>query len=281
MISSVDNVDDEINKFDDGVENDVSYLSMTGSSIIRNRDEYIRRAYASDLKTVKLSREFERDKILNMLDRANSDISDDFNKRMSFVRETSKIKTKLSVTEINKENVKEEYNFTFPNVHNDTAFNQSEIGTILHKVLYEADLRKVIDEGTKYVSILLNQMVKEEMLNENEKDAVDINSIISFANSSLGHRVVNSSKVYKEQSFTLKMDDGSLVQGIIDCYFYEGDEIVLLDYKSTRIKDKEHIKETYTKQIELYKKAIEEATGKKVKESYLYLTNFNEIIEIK
>ena len=124
-------------------------------------------------------------------------------------------------------------------------------------------------------------MVKEEMLDEKEKDAVNIDSIVSFANSDLGHRIVNSDKVYKEQSFTLKLDDGSLVQGIIDCFFYEGDDIVLLDYKSTRIKDKEQIKETYAKQIELYKKAIEEGTGKKVKEAYLYLTNFNEVIEIK
>ena len=68
-----------------------------------------------------------------------------------------------------------------------------------------------------------------------------------------------------------------LVQGIIDCYFRDGDELVLLDYKSNRLSykdresDIERIREEYLEQINLYRRALEEGTGLSVKEAYLYL----------
>ena len=67
------------------------------------------------------------------------------------------------------------------------------------------------------------------------------------------------------------------MQGIIDCYFRDGDKLVLVDYKSNRLSrknqsaDLERIKEDYREQIELYKRALEEGTGSRVEEAYLYL----------
>ena len=84
----------------------------------------------------------------------------------------------------------------------------------------------------------------------------------------------------KEKPFTLRTNhDGKtvLVQGIIDCYFRDGDGIVLIDYKSNRLSyrdreaDIERIKGEYQEQVNLYKHALEEGTGLMVKEAYLYL----------
>ena len=33
--------------------------------------------------------------------------------------------------------------------------------------------------------------------------------------------------------------DDILIQGIIDCYFYEGDEVVIIDYKTDSVKESE------------------------------------------
>ena len=60
-----------------------------------------------------------------------------------------------------------------------------------------------------------------------------------------------------------------MVHGIIDCYFYENDEIVLIDYKSDRASIDE-IEKRYKIQLELYKLALERITGKKVKECIIY-----------
>ena len=77
------------------------------------------------------------------------------------------------------------------------------------------------------------------------------------------------------------MGDGelSLVQGIIDVYFEEENELVVLDYKTDRIwKDQEFI-DKYKVQLDYYAKALERLTGKKVKEKVIY--SFQKCKEIK
>jgi ATP-dependent helicase/nuclease subunit A len=59
------------------------------------------------------------------------------------------------------------------------------------------------------------------------------------------------------------------VQGIIDCWFVEDGQIVLLDYKSNMKTDE--IRALYQAQIDLYRQALEDLTGMPVKEAYRYL----------
>lgn len=64
-----------------------------------------------------------------------------------------------------------------------------------------------------------------------------------------------------------------LVQGIIDCYFEEEGQLVLVDYKTdfTGFKTKEAVAESYRVQLQLYKDALEALLDKKVKEAHVYL----------
>jgi ATP-dependent helicase/nuclease subunit A len=61
-----------------------------------------------------------------------------------------------------------------------------------------------------------------------------------------------------------------LIQGIIDVYFEEDDEIIVLDYKTDHVKSSEELVLRYKKQLELYAEALEQTTGKKVKERVIY-----------
>jgi ATP-dependent helicase/nuclease subunit A len=61
-----------------------------------------------------------------------------------------------------------------------------------------------------------------------------------------------------------------LVQGIIDAFFIEDDGIVLLDYKTDRVKSGDELLSLYKKQLYIYADAIEKAYDMKVKESCLY-----------
>ena len=58
----------------------------------------------------------------------------------------------------------------------------------------------------------------------------------------------------------------------MDAYFAEGDDLVLVDYKTDRIKDgqEEDLIKRYRTQMQYYKDTLEQLTGKKVKETYLY-----------
>ena len=63
-----------------------------------------------------------------------------------------------------------------------------------------------------------------------------------------------------------------LVQGIIDLWFYEGDEIVLADYKTDRVYpgQEELLKARYQEQLAYYEKALIQTTGCRVKEKLIY-----------
>ena len=68
-----------------------------------------------------------------------------------------------------------------------------------------------------------------------------------------------------------------MVQGVIDCFFREGDKYVLIDYKNSYVDPErkkeglDRIKETYSSQVELYREALQLIKGGDVYESYLYL----------
>ena len=61
-----------------------------------------------------------------------------------------------------------------------------------------------------------------------------------------------------------------LIQGIIDAYFEEDGEIIVLDYKTDRVQTEAELKDRYQEQLRLYTKALEQITRKKVKEQIIY-----------
>jgi ATP-dependent helicase/nuclease subunit A len=95
--------------------------------------------------------------------------------------------------------------------------------------------------------------------------------------------------LYKEAEFNfLKESDGVevMVQGVIDCFFKDGDNYVLIDYKNSYIDPErreeglKRIKESYTTQVELYREALQQIKGGEVSGSYLYLFSEGQFIEI-
>ena len=75
-----------------------------------------------------------------------------------------------------------------------------------------------------------------------------------------------------------KSDTLALVQGIVDVFFIEEDEIVLLDYKTDAIREKEEFIRRYREQLKWYQLALEQNLGKKVKEIYIYSFYLSKVI---
>ena len=63
-----------------------------------------------------------------------------------------------------------------------------------------------------------------------------------------------------------------LVQGIMDAWFQEGEELILVDYKTDYVRrnEKEKLREKYQVQLESYADALERMTGRKVREKIIY-----------
>ncbi len=136
------------------------------------------------------------------------------------------------------------------------------------------------EECGSYVSQFVNLLVDREILTEEEASHVSSQKIANFFKSEIGRRSAEATLLHKERAFNILTEyEGTevMVQGIIDCYFQEGDDIVLLDYKTNY--STMGIEELYREQMALYGEALEKGIGRKPKEAYLYL--FSEDREVK
>ena len=89
---------------------------------------------------------------------------------------------------------------------------------------------------------------------------------------------LKANEIYKNNA-----EDEILVQGIIDLYYItKNDELVLVDYKTDYVENnnEQSLKDKYNIQLEIYKKALEEALNRNVDKVYIYSTWLNKEIEI-
>ncbi len=172
------------------------------------------------------------------------------------------------------------------------SFSGADKGTIMHFMMQHLDLSRVNSEAE--IDEQIREMVSRELLREEEAAVVDSSRIRRFFNSPLGQRVLKADRVYREVPFNLvykaasifadleNCDEELLLQGVIDLYFQEGEELVLVDYKTDRITSANRVEliEKYRVQIILYKTALEKILGRTVKASYLYLFDCDEAVAI-
>ncbi len=168
------------------------------------------------------------------------------------------------------------------------AEDAAERGTIYHKVMEMIDFANLSSADPKAI---IESLKERGFIEEKGADRIEAAEIERFLSSDIAKRMERAAKVgklRKEAPFTLRMEkDGReiLVQGMIDCYFEEDGEYVLLDYKTNYVKQKseevyDHFRKIYAEQINLYAKAIEELRGGRVKERYLVMLSAGEALNI-
>ena len=69
-----------------------------------------------------------------------------------------------------------------------------------------------------------------------------------------------------------------LIQGIIDVYFEEPEGLVVLDYKTDRVRTGDELSRKYRAQLDHYARALEQITGKRVREKIIYSFTLREEI---
>ena len=201
-------------------------------------------------------------------------------------------KAKYSVSEINNEaKDKEAYKGKIEDrntrVLKLASADAASIGTAYHRIMEFVDFKKAVNEAGECDRVYIDERAETLRVNnaisEQVFKALDLRKIYAFFETEIGLRACAAARaglLSKEKPFTLRTEHNGksvLVQGIIDCYFRDGDELVLLDYKSNRLSykdreaDIERIREEYLEQINLYRSALEEGIGLSVKEAYLYL----------
>ena len=145
----------------------------------------------------------------------------------------------------------------------------------------EIDFNKAVKLGKEYIFKAVDDLVERGIITDEEGAAVDKSKIVVFFESDIGKRAASANVVNKEESFIMnwyKEDTPTIVQGVIDCWFEEDDGIVVVDYKTN--KNTEGIEELYREQMHLYSEALQRATSKRVKETWLYLFTENRGLKI-
>ena len=210
-------------------------------------------------------------------------------------KELTKIEGKSSVSKLTKETENEEIKVELKKpkfLEGELPLSKAEIGTTVHLVMQKLDFKQ--NYTIEKVEELLEELEQKGIIATKQKEAVPKQKILAFAQSQLFKEIGRAKKTYKEQPFYInipvnelyesKSNENILVQGIIDLYYItENEEIILVDYKTDYVPENKssYLKEKYQSQLNLYKRALEQALGKKVTRAYIYSTYLNDSIEVK
>lgn len=182
------------------------------------------------------------------------------------------LKSKYSVSELN-------YGLRRPRpiIGEEKESGHALRGSAYHKVIEHIPLR-AMEYNLDSVESFVNTLINRELMTAEEAGLLDLSKIVKLFESPLGKRLIKAEKVFRETAFNLvgkKDGEEIIIQGIIDCYFEEGDKIVLVDFKSDYTdgsqKSINRIIDRYKPQLESYKDALTRIKGVDVEEVYLYL----------
>lgn len=166
----------------------------------------------------------------------------------------------------------------------ETGLTGASRGSAYHRVMELFDFTGGYDRESVWKAV--SGMEKEGKISSEMAACVEREDILGFLNTRSGKSMMRAAKkglLWKEQPFVLgiPMEDvypemkgegqeTVLVQGIIDVYFEEPEGLVVLDYKTDRVRSEEELKEKYQAQLEYYARALEQITGKRVREKVIY-----------
>lgn len=166
------------------------------------------------------------------------------------------------------------------------AYTAQQRGTAVHKILELLPLDHIDTEED--IKAFVHQCRVKGQIPELWEDLIPTKRVFDFCRSSLGQRMARALKagrLFRERPFVMgipvkevypELEEGEhiLIQGVIDVFFEEEDGVVLVDYKTDRVPrgkaGETLLIQRYKTQMDYYQRAIEQISGKKVKDRILY-----------
>lgn len=280
-----------------------SYLDWIELGYLKNKDTDIMSLKNVSIQDV-LSKEKEDDIIVSelnlegILDSLEFENEESIKSKLNWKYENielSKIEGKTSVSKIKqKENTVNDFRKTIMKSpefikEQTNKLSGAQKGTLIHLCMQHLNVNEEYTE--EKIKDLIEKLLFKKKISNIEAENIDISKILNFTKSNIWQELKKAKLVEREKVFYITIpvneiyetdtNEGVLVQGVIDLYYInEKDELVLVDYKTDYIRQKEELTEKYTKQLELYKRALEEALNKEVSKVYIYSTYLNKEISI-
>lgn len=155
----------------------------------------------------------------------------------------------------------------------------TDIGNAMHKLMCCINFNGAYKNGIEFE---LKKLQSDGFLDEKEASIINKKNIENFIFGEIGKRIRKSPNVYREHRFSVTIPSKYLteydcldnhytvMQGAIDCAFLENDKYVIIDYKTDKVSSPEELWKKYSKQLKLYKFALEQSENIKVSELILY-----------
>lgn len=206
-----------------------------------------------------------------------------------------KIPTKTSVSKL-KEEREQEIQITqepkFINEEVKTKLTGAQKGTLIHLCLQK--MRETEEYNLEKITELIEGLKDKEIITEIEAQNIDKEKLLEYTNSQLWTELKQAKEIHKEHPFYINIkasriynqinkedDENILVQGVIDLFFIDKDDkLILVDYKTDYVQNENELVEKYKGQLDLYKEALEQSLDKKVDRMCIYSVYLNKLIEI-
>ena len=202
------------------------------------------------------------------------------------IKQMKENKVGVDIESLEKEEIYENKQITFEKPkflqeNEETKITSAQKGTLIHLCMQKLNPKETYD--LEKVKDLINNLQLKEIITEKEAEVINPNKILQFTKSNIWEQLKNAKEVYQEKPFYINVpakqiyeqdiDENILVQGIIDLYYIdENDDLVLLDYKTDFVEagKEQELVNKYREQLDLYKQALEQGLNKKVKKVYIY-----------
>ncbi|MDR1463938.1 MAG: helicase-exonuclease AddAB subunit AddA [Oscillospiraceae bacterium] len=198
------------------------------------------------------------------------------------------IAAKRAVSELTEREQRDLFAFrTRPAFLGAEGLTAAQRGTAMHSFLqyadYAAAARDPAAEGTRLAEL--------GFLTRREADALDAAKLARFFAGDLARRLLASPRLLRERKFTIRLpaaefaedgiaalleDEEVVIQGIVDCAFVQDGALVIVDYKTDRVRTLEELAARYGAQLRMYRRAMERCTGLPVAELLIYSFHLEE-----
>ena len=181
----------------------------------------------------------------------------------------------------------------------DEAVTSAQKGIAMHTFMQFCDFDRVMQNG---VEAEIEYLAQKRFIFESDREKMDISKLKAFFESALARKMMAAEKIFREKRFMIKLpaslftedtseiltEEQILVQGVIDCAFFdENGELILVDYKtdffsgsSNRRFVEKMLRERHGQQLGYYKLACQTLFGTLPAHTYIYAFALNDTVEI-
>lgn len=161
-----------------------------------------------------------------------------------------------------------------------------EIGTMYHAIMQRLNYSENNDD----IINLLNKLVEQNIISEEVAKHLNIKHITN-AIEKIAPLITPNLKILKEQQFILSDNYNNIIkkssntqkviiQGVVDLVLINGNEAIIVDFKTNKKTSKEKLIENYKLQLNIYAKAVLYGFNLKEVKSLIYSFELNQLIEV-